>query len=61
MDALMTILLQIALLAILAVYFTLLAVAGYALAWFGWHLLHDHWTIVKTWHEARVRLLGVAR
>ncbi|ODT03532.1 MAG: hypothetical protein ABS52_08685 [Gemmatimonadetes bacterium SCN 70-22] len=60
MDALMTVLLQIVLLAILAGYFALLMAAGYSLAWFAWHVLHDHWTLVQTWRETRVRLLGLA-
>jgi len=61
MDALMTVLLQIVLLAVLVAYFALLATAGYAVAWFVYRLLHDHWSLVQTWRAARVRLLGAGR
>lgn len=61
MDAVMTALLQVVLLAVLATYFALMATAAYATAWFLYHLLHDHWTIVQTWRAARARLLGATR
>ncbi len=61
MDALMTVLLQIMLLAVLAAYFALMITAAYGVLWFVYRLLHDHWTILRTWREARARLFGATR
>lgn len=60
MDALMTALLQIVLFAVLAAYFALMATAAYSIAWFVYHLVHDHWTVMRTWREGLSRLFGHA-
>ena len=56
MDAIMQLLAQVVVMAILVGYFALMAAAGVAVLWFVYHRLHDHWTLAQTWQQARFRL-----
>lgn len=56
MDAVMTFLLQSAMLAVLISFFVLIAVAAYAVVWSIYHMMHDHWTPHRLWDEALSRL-----
>jgi hypothetical protein len=56
MDAVMQFLLQVVLLVILGGFLALMAAAASAVVWFGWHLLHDHWTVGQALRQARLRL-----
>ena len=56
MDAVMQFLLQVVALVILVGFLGLMAAAASGVAWFGWHVFHDHWSLGHAFREARQRL-----
>ena len=60
MDSVMPLLINAMTVAVLVVYALMVLAAGWALAWFLWHVLHDHWSMTQTWRVGRDRLLGRA-
>lgn len=55
MDAVMQFLTQAVIIAILVGFFALMVVASAAILWFGYHVLHDHWTVAQTWKQAQLK------
>lgn len=47
---------EFVLLAVLAGFLALLSLVVVAVLWVGFHMLRDHWSLMQTWHQARVRL-----
>lgn len=56
MDAAMTFLLQVVMMAVLIGFFVLMVVAAYAVLWSVYRMAHDRWTPARLWHEASSRL-----
>jgi len=61
MDAVMTVLLQVVLLGILGIFFVLMALAIYAVAWFVWETVHGHHSVGEAWQHAVSRVMGAHR
>ena len=58
MDAVMQFFTQVFLIAALVGFLALMAAAAGAIIWAGYHVLHDHWTLARTWQEAQSRMYG---